>query len=382
MYYKGKRSKFALKTVKLILVAALLLLYTNTGALAAPPESTAKAAILIDGASGRVLYEKNIHQKLPMASTTKIMTAITALEYGRLDDIVTIAPEASGIEGSSIWLSPGERHTLEDLLYGLMLRSGNDAAAAIALHVGGSIEGFADMMNNLAWKIGARNSNFTNPHGLHDDNHYTTAYDLALITAYGLKNTDLEAIVSTKYRTIPWEGHEWDRAMKNKNKLLWNFEGANGVKTGYTKKAGRCFVGSAKRDDLQLIAVVLNCGPMFEESAALMKFGFENYKNCVIYRKDELIGTIPVVKGKQDSVPLITEKGYTIALKEEERKKIREEILLPESLPAPVTAGEPVGSIKIYFENYLMEEIPMLTGQNVDKQNIWDFFRKMVNLWR
>jgi D-alanyl-D-alanine carboxypeptidase (penicillin-binding protein 5/6) len=371
-----------LKTVKLILVAALLLLYTNTGALAAPPDSTAKAAILIDSASGRVLYEKNIHQKLPMASTTKIMTAITALEYGRLDDIVTIAPEASGIEGSSIWLSPGERHTLEDLLYGLMLRSGNDAAAAIALHIGGSIEGFTDMMNKLAWKIGARNSNFTNPHGLHDDNHYTTAYDLALITAYGLRNPDLATIVSTKYRTIPWEGHEWDRAMKNKNKLLWNFEGANGVKTGYTKKAGRCFVGSAKRDDLQLIAVVLNCGPMFEESANLLKFGFENYKNCVIYRKDELIGTIPVAKGKQDSVPLIVDKGYSIALKEEERIQIREEIFLPESLPAPVAAGEAVGSIKIYFANQLVGKIPILTGQDVDKQDIWDFFRKMLNLWR
>ena len=377
-----------MKTVKIILVTALLFVYTNIVAFAdvpdisEHPECSGEAAVLMDGASGRVLYEKNSHQKLPMASTTKIMTAVTALEYGKLDDIVIIPPEASGIEGSSIWLSGGEHHTLEDLLYGLMLRSGNDAATAIALHIGGSIENFAGMMNDLARKIGAVDSNFVNPHGLHEENHYTTAYDLALITAYGMRNPDFKTIVSTKYRTIPWEGHEWDRAMKNKNKLLWTYEGANGVKTGYTKKAGRCFVGSSERNNLQLITVVLNCGPMFEESAALLDYGFKNYKKYDIYNKGELIRSVSVGKGKQDRVPLIAGKEFAIALKEEEKGRVRKEILLPESIEAPIAAGIPVGSIKIYFENRLMDELPVVTAQAVEKRSIWDFFRKMVNLWR
>jgi D-alanyl-D-alanine carboxypeptidase (penicillin-binding protein 5/6) len=369
-------------TVKIILVTVLLLLYTNIKIFAAAPQTSGQSAILMDGASSRVLWEQNSRQRLPMASTTKIMTAIAALEYGRLDDIVTIPPEASGIEGSSIWLSPGEHHTLEDLLYGLMLRSGNDAATAIALHIGGSIEGFAELMNSLARKIGAKDTNFTNPHGLHDDNHYTTAYDLALITAYGMKNPDFETIVSTKYRTIPWEGHEWDRAMKNKNKLLWTYEGANGVKTGYTKKAGRCFVGSSKRDNMQLIAVVLNCGPMFEDSAALLDYGFENYKNYDIYTTGQPIFNVPVIKGKQNDIPMIAGKGFSIALKDDETEKIRTEVLVPESVEAPVLKGQPVGTIKIYFENRLMDELPVITAQAVEKRSIWDFFRKMVNLWR
>ncbi|HHY82062.1 MAG TPA: D-alanyl-D-alanine carboxypeptidase [Clostridiales bacterium] len=373
-----------LKNVKIILVTLLLIVYTNISVFADTnaPQSSGKAAVLMDGASGRILYEKNAYERLPMASTTKIMTAIVALEYGRLDDKVTIPPEASGIEGSSIWLSAGETHTLEDLLYALMLRSGNDAATAIALHIGGSIEGFAGMMNKTAKKIGAHNTHFVNPHGLHHDDHYTTAYDLALITAYGLKNPVFEKIVSTRYHTMPWEGHKWDRAMMNKNKLLWSFEGANGVKTGYTKKAGRCFVGSAKRDNLQLIAVVLNCGPMFEESAALLDYGFKNYKNIDLVEKGREIKKVPVRKGKQDSVALIAGDSYSMALKETEFEKVRTEEDVPNELQAPVTEGEKVGSIKIYFNDNYLYEVPVVIGQTVEKRTFWDFVRRMVNIWR
>jgi len=372
-----------LKNVKIILVTVLLIVYTSIGVYADEdiPQSSAKSAILMD-INGRILYEKNIHERMPMASTTKIMTAIVALEYGRLDDKITIPPEASGIEGSSIWLSSGETHTLEDLLYGLMLRSGNDAAIAIALHIGGTVEEFTDMMNSMARKIGAYNTHFVNPHGLHHNDHYTTAYDLALITAYGLKNPDFETIVSTKYHTIPWEGHDWDRAMKNKNKLLWSFDGANGVKTGYTKKAGRCFVGSAKRDNLQLIAVVLNCGPMFEESAALLNYGFKNYRNYELIEKGSVIKTLPVKDGRQENVDLIADNEYNIALQEEELEKIRTEVIVPDELQAPVEAGKAVGSVKIYLNDNYIGEVPVVTGQSVEKRSIWDFFRRMVNIWR
>ena len=317
-----------------------------------------------------------------MASTTKIMTAIVALEYGKLDEVITIPPEASGVEGSSIWLSPGEQHTLEDLLYGLMLRSGNDAATAIAIHIGGSVEGFVKLMNEMANKIGAVNSNFRNPHGLPDNDHYTTAYDLALITSYGLKIPTFKTIVSTKYKTIPWDGHEWDRVMMNKNKLLWEYEGANGVKTGFTKKAGRCLVASSVRDGMQLVAVVLNCGPMFEESALLLDYGFNNYHNQEFFVKDEFISVIPVNHGKMEKLNLVAGKEFSMALTGNEKDHVRMEVVLPETIEAPITLGQQFGSIKIYFDNHLMDEIPVIASESIDKRNFWDFFRKMVNHWR
>jgi D-alanyl-D-alanine carboxypeptidase (penicillin-binding protein 5/6) len=371
-----------LKTVKFILVTTILFVYTIIGVAAYTPQTSGKASILMDGKSNRILYESNCREKLPMASTTKIMTAVVALEHGELDELVTIPLEASGIEGSSIWLSAGEVHTLEDLLYGLMLRSGNDAATAIAIHIGGSVEGFVAMMNETAKKIGAYDTHFVNPHGLHHDEHYTTAYDLALIASYGLKNPDFESIVSAKYHTMPWEGHEWDRAMRNKNRMLWTYEGANGVKTGYTKKAGRCFVGSSKREDMQLIAVVLNCGPMFEESAALMDYGFANFRSVSIVEQGQFLQNIPVIQGTCEEVELLAEQEYSVALNEMEEKQIRTRLILPAELTAPVKAGQWIGSLQIYHNHELLKEIPIVTGQAVEKKTIWNFFRRMVNLWR
>jgi len=367
------------KIVKVILVSIMLLLYTINGVLAAPPQCSAKSAILMDGNSGRILWGKNYEEKRPMASTTKIMTALVALENGKLDEIITVAPSASGIEGSSIWLSPGEKHTLEDLLYGLMLRSGNDAAVAIAQHIGGSVEGFVDMMNEKAKKIGAINSHFENPHGLHHDNHYSTAYDLALIASYALKNSEFEKIVSTKYKTIPWEGHDWDRVMQNKNKLLWQYEGANGVKTGYTKKAGRCLVASAKRNGLQLVAVVLDCGPMFEECMALLDYGFKEFKNDTILQKGELLALIPVDNGKVKELPLVAAEGFSMALKDGEKVKFK--IDKPMSLKAPIKEGEPFGSVSIYFEDKLYKEIPLIAGQSIEEMSIWDRIVQFLREW-
>jgi D-alanyl-D-alanine carboxypeptidase (penicillin-binding protein 5/6) len=371
-----------LKNVKIILVTFLLFMYTSRVVLATPPEVSGRSAALMDGGSGRLLFEQNSREKLPMASTTKIMTAIVALEHGELDEKVIVAPEASGVEGSSIWLSPGESHTLEDLLYGLMLRSGNDAATAIAIHIGGSVEGFARLMNQTARKIGAVDTNFMNPHGLHEENHYTTAYDLALIASYGMKKPGFEAIVSTKHHTIPWEGHKWDRALRNKNKILWSYEGANGVKTGYTKKAGRCFVGSSKRDELQLIAVVLNFGPMFEESVALMDYGFANYRSTNLVNQGQVLQTLPVNNGKVKEVQLVAKEDYVVALRPEENVKIRKKVLLPDELEAPIDEGQWVGSMQIYLEDKLLKEIPLVTRQAIGKRTIWDFFRKVVKFGR
>lgn len=368
--------------VNIILATLLLLLYTSIGISAAEPLTSGGAAVLMDGGSGRVLFEHNADQRMPMASTTKILTALVALENGKLDDLVVVPPEAQGVEGSSIWLSAGETHTLENLLYALMLRSGNDAATAIAFHIGGSIEGFAAMMNEKARSIGAVNSNFVNPHGLHHDQHYTTARDLGLITVHAMSNPDFVKIVSSRYRTIPWEGHEWDRAMQNKNKLLWQYEGANGVKTGYTKKAGRCLVSAAKRDELQIVAVVLNCGPMFEDSRRLLDYGFENYTNHNIIRQGETLATLPVKGGKPEEVPLIAAKGYSMALGKQEEDKIRVVLKHPDFSEAPIAAGEQLGSADIYLDDRKMCEIPLCAAESVKKKSFWDFILKLLDYWR
>ena len=240
--------------------------------------TSAQAAVVMEQSSQRVLFEKNSDMHLPMASTTKIVTALTVLEHARLDEVVCIPKEAVGVEGSSIYLREGEHLTVRELLLGLMLRSGNDSAVALALHVGGSVEAFADLMNETARKVGCKDSNFVNPHGLHAPDHYTSAHDLALLTCTALNNADFREIVSTKTAKISNEGMSYDRILVNKNKLLNSYLGADGVKTGYTKKAGRCFVGSATRNGMQVVVVVLNCGPMFEETASLLNEAFDAYR--------------------------------------------------------------------------------------------------------
>ena len=242
--------------------------------------TTAKAMCVIDKDSKRIVFAKNENLKLPMASTTKILTAITVIQSCKdLNEIIEVDDSAIGVEGSSIYLKKDEIISVKDLLYGLMLRSGNDSAVALACHIGGSVEGFAKLMNETAQKIGVRNSNFVTPHGLDNKEHYTTAYDLALITAYSLNNPIFEEIVSTKLHTVEATNKNDKRYMANKNRLLTSLDGCCGVKTGYTKKAGRCLVSSTKRDNQTFVCVVLNCGPMFEESAKLLNDAHSLFKN-------------------------------------------------------------------------------------------------------
>ena len=239
-------------------------------------EGTASSSVVMDAASGRVLGGSGYHTRGYPASTTKILTALVVLERTEPECVVTVPDEAVGVEGSSIYLRKGEKLTVEDLLYGLMLRSGNDAAVALALAAGGSIPRFAAMMNERAKACGAEDSNFVNPHGLHDDEHYTTALDLARITAEAYKNADFRRIVSTR-STVIGEG-ESRRYLANKNKLLGTFEGANGVKTGYTKKSGRCLVGGAIREGMQLVGVVLDRYDMWAAMKELLTRAFDAYE--------------------------------------------------------------------------------------------------------
>lgn len=238
--------------------------------------TSAASAIVIESNTGKVLYEKNADEKRQIASTTKILTAITVLENtDDLEKMIKIPDEAVGVEGSSIYLRKGEELRVIDLLYGLMLRSGNDCAVALACITSGSVENFSVIMNMTAKRAGACSSHFCNPHGLPDDNHYSTARDMVMISAYAMKNDVFRKIVSTKIYKDCSSPDGGNRTFLNKNKILNMVEGGNGLKTGYTKAAGRCLISSAERNGKQIICVVLNCGPMFEESRDLIDEAFE-----------------------------------------------------------------------------------------------------------
>ncbi|MBO9606406.1 MAG: D-alanyl-D-alanine carboxypeptidase [Paenibacillaceae bacterium] len=255
---------------------------------AAPPNN-AKAAAVMDVQSGRLLYSKNGDKPLPIASLTKIMTAIVAIEYGTLSDPVTVSSRAFGKEGSSIYLKLGQQMSLNDMLYGLMLRSGNDAATAIAEHVGGSLDGFVYMMNREAEAIGMTNSHFDNPHGLDSKTHYASAGDMAKLSAYALRNPTFREIVKTQVKRVPGDSGRGDYVWYNKNKMLALFEGADGVKTGYTKTAKRCLVSSATRDGRQVVVVTIDDGSDWADHARLLQYGFDQYKNRTLVSRGDSV---------------------------------------------------------------------------------------------
>ena len=274
-----RASKAALALAFLVMATCFVSPYRATVHAEEAFVTTARAAVVIEGS--KVHFEKNADEKLPIASTTKILTTITVLEtYADIYETVTVPDAAVGVEGSSVYLEHGEKLTVRDLLYGLMLRSGNDCAEALAIVVSGSVKSFVSLMNAVAERAGASDSCFANPHGLPAENNYSTARDLAMITLYAMRNDIFREIVGTRRYTCPYAGRDYDRVMVNKNKMLGMIEGGNGVKTGYTKAAGRCLVSSAKRGDREIICVVLDCGPMFEESAAMIENAFSRSPEC------------------------------------------------------------------------------------------------------
>ena len=364
-------------------MAALLLAagLGRSNAQAKEPSISAAACVVLEAETGRVLYAKNAHAKLPMASTTKIMTALLAIEHGGLDEVITVPKEASGVEGSSIYLEVGEHITLENLLYGLMMHSGNDAAEAIALHVSDSIENFAEKMNARAREIGANNTHFVNPHGLPAVEHYTTAYDLALIAAEAMKNEIFRKIVSTTDRTIPWEGHEWDRVLHNKNKMLYQYQWANGIKTGYTKAAGRCLVTGALRDGMQLVCVVLNCPDMYEDSAKLLDYGFENYTLTKVLAKNAVLGEIPVKNGMEPALEVRLKDDIVIPLKQNEKSDVTVWISMERALEAPVEAGKRLGTVEVYLGENLLAERKLCCAQEIPAATLKFYWEKAVKNW-
>lgn len=287
---------------------------------------------VVEVTSRRFLTEKNSDLPLPMASTTKILTAIIVIDDCDLNEIVTIPQATEGVEGSSVYLHAGEQYTVEDLLYGLMLRSGNDCAEALALHHSGSISAFAQKMNEKAALLGAQDSFFVNPHGLPAKEHHTTARDLALIATYAMENPTFEKIVSTKY----YEKLHW----QNKNKMLWGFEGASGVKTGFTLNAGRCLVTCAERNHMKLVSVVLNSPQMYERTTELLDDVFSRFQMVSICNHSEPVDG------------LHAEEDFSYPLTEDEIDKVSYKI--ERITPAPTRKKEFAGTLQIFLENDLI----------------------------
>lgn len=339
-----------------VLLAAVLFLQMPAHAI------SAQKAILLDAQTGRVLYEKNADSRSLIASTTKIMTALVVCEHCNVLDRMKIPKEAVGIEGSSMYLREGEVLTLQELLYGLMLRSGNDAAVALAIYCGGTVEGFAGMMNDKARQLGMTGTHFENPNGLDSPGHYSTARDLAILSAYAMKNPIFYQTVSTKNVRVG------ERSLQNHNKLLWRVEGADGVKTGFTKAAGRILVSSATRDGRRLICVTINDGDDWNDHTALLNKGFSEYSVHQLVKEGDCLGTATVFSGTSDSVQLLAAVDFSLSLAGTEKVTI---VLPPPGFAyAPVVCGQDAGEASVCIGDQTVGKIKLVYGETVEQQRV------------
>ena len=361
------------------ILLSLLLLPIGAGSCASEGLSVAaKGAVLIDAKSGRVLFGQNENERFPMASTTKIMTALLALESCSLDETVTASENASGVPGTSIYLGVGETLTMEEMLYGLLLRSGNDAAVAIAEHVAGSVEDFAARMNARAAELGA-DAHFENPHGLDADGHEASALALARIFRQAMRNDDFRRITGTQKTTIPWVGNDFSRVLSNKNRLLTTYPGATGGKTGYTSDAGRCLVFSAEREGMELIGVVLSCPNWFAEAERMLDWGFENYHLEAPLTAGETACEAAVEGGMAGTVTAVAESGLAAAVGKGETWRV--EYDFPGGVRAPIGKGEAIGTATLYIGNEAVAETNLLAGESVERRDLISALKQMLRRW-
>jgi len=364
------------KKIGISIVVLMLFITTSTVFAAANyPNVTAKSAIVMDAATGKVIYSKAAKERRYPASTTKMMSLIVALEHGNLDDVITASPNAASTEGSSLWLTQGEQMTMTDLLYGIMLISGNDATVAVAEHVSGSVQKFAELMTEKAHAIGARDTNFTNSSGLPDPNHYTTAHDLARIAAYGYKNPLFRQIVSTEHKILPPTVKGDIRDLYNENKMLWFYEGGNGVKTGYTDAAGRCLVSGAKRDNIQLIAVVLDSETMWDDSKTLLDFAFSQLKPETVFNQGDILKTTRVANGKSELLKLVANTSIILPVSEKDKDEFSTVIDAPMILEAPITKGQKLGVARVFYNNTEVAAVDLVADESVERKS---FFGTLV----
>jgi D-alanyl-D-alanine carboxypeptidase (penicillin-binding protein 5/6) len=348
-----------------------------------PPKISSAAAVAIDTINGRILYNKNAFKKRQMASTTKMMTAILAIEKGNLDDVVTVSRRAASIGGSQAHLKVGEKIKMEHLLYALMLPSGNDAAIAIAEHIAGSVEAFIKMMDAKAYEIGAKNTKYGSPHGL-DRNNYSTAYDLAMIARYCLNNPTFAKIVSTKSKVIPRQGMENGKEYSNTNEMLESYEGADGVKTGYTGPAGRCLVTSATRDGWQVVSVVLGANSRYNrsnDSRKILDYVFSNFPLITVLPDGQKMKSIPVVKGKKEKVYAVNKGEISMHLNDAELVNLQRDFILPEQLTAPVKKGQLVGKIILKLNEHPIGACDLYAEEGIAFWTVDMNLGKIVKQW-
>ncbi|UXH44590.1 D-alanyl-D-alanine carboxypeptidase [Rossellomorea vietnamensis] len=369
-----KRARFY---IYYFLIIAFLFVSVSGKVLAAPSVSSQKA-ILMDQETGRVLYEKDAHTQSRIASITKIMTAILAVESGKMDQEVTVSQNAAGTEGSSLYLKAGEKIKLEDLVYGLMLRSGNDGAVAIAEFVGGSLDGFVYMMNEKAKEIGMENTHFSNPHGLDDhEDHYSTAYDMAVLTRYSMENDRYKEIAGTKVHTAPNPDEKWDRKWKNKNRLLTElYKYSTGGKTGYTKLAKRTLVSTASKDGENLIAVTLNGPDDWNDHIGMFEYGFKHYDYKIVLEK----GNIEKMDDKIYKNHAYLKRESVLTLKDDEVDKVKVEYKMLKPKQEWVKGQhvpEVVGKAVVYLGDKEVDTLPVFykaSGEKKEEKSWWKFW--------
>jgi serine-type D-Ala-D-Ala carboxypeptidase (penicillin-binding protein 5/6) len=359
-----------------ILLAFLLIIDNFPEKTSASVSVSASSAVLMDQESGRVLYGKNAHEKKRIASITKIMTAILAIESDKLEKMVQVSAKATRAEGSSVYLKPNEKIKLEDLVYGLMLRSGNDTAEAIAEYVGGSLDGFVYLMNSKAKEIGMANTNFANPHGLDNfENHYSTAYDMALLTRYAMQNEKYQVISGTKIHKAPNPEEKWDRVWRNKNRLLSKYKYTTGGKTGYTKRAKRTLVTTATKGDMDLISVTLNAPDDWNDHISMFEYGFQKYDLVEVISK----GKIDNVKDKayQNHVFFNRSFSYPVTKEEKDLVSIKYKLIKPTEKWLE-TNPEVVGKAIVFLDTKPIEEVAVFYKQEQKKEKEFtDYFKSI-----
>lgn len=334
------------------------------------PAIRAGAAILVEAVSGMILYAKNEHQRRAPASTTKILTAVVALEKGDLDDIVTVSRRAARTRGSSLWLKPGDKLTLKELLEGTMLRSGNDGSVALAEHIAGSERNFVLMMNKKAKEIGALNSNFQNPHGLRAPSHYSTAYDLVRLTRYALHKPEFARMVAAREEAVEWYQGEKTRMVRNTNRLLWSFAGADGVKTGTTYEAGYCLVASATRDGRRFISVVLNSPDRWGESARLLEYGFNNFTLELMAGPETPVAKVEIPGGWPKEVGVYPRQPLMAVIPKGEEEYVEKRVYLySKALVPPVKPGTVAGEVRFFFKGEEVSRVDLIVMNRVEKDS-------------
>lgn len=353
------------KTLTLLMMVLAVAFFPHI--LWAQPQVSATNAVLIEAESGEIIYNKNAFEAKPPASTTKVLTALLAVDMTSPDEIVKVSKNAATTGEASIHLREGEQLTVEQLVKGALIKSGNDAAVALAEHVAGNVELFSLLMNQKARLLGAKNSNFVNPNGLPDEQHRSSAYDLAIITSYALTKDIFANTVEQKNDTIPWQG-QGKRYLKNTNRLLWKYSGANGVKTGTTRAAGSCLVASASRNGMQLISVVLKSGDRYGDSINILDYGFRNYQVEHI-AKGTLWTHVVTNNGLPRRVPVVTVKPLTLVYEAKQSQLLEKRVQLSRVVEAPLTRGTRVGTLSLYIDNEEKMSTPLVIGTDIRQKN-------------